>query len=252
VKWLVLAAAALAGALSLAACGATSAVSTPVAQAATKTADQGSEHVDYSGTVSVAGQTMRMTGAGDFQNDPKLGAMSMTMDGAGQHAQIDAVLKDWTIWMKSPLFARALPNGKAWLSIDLQKAGKQLGVDYGQFAQQSPADTLAALQKSGTVTKVGDETIGGEQTTHYRATIDFSKVPNGAAIQRLSHQTSVPVDVWIGSDGLLRRLTESFQTTAGGRSTATSMTMNLSKYGEPVNVQVPSPDETLDMTKLGG
>jgi len=28
--------------------------------------------------------------------------------------------------------------------------------------------------------------------------------------------------------------------------------MNLSNYGEQVSVKVPSADETLDMTKLGG
>lgn len=241
-RWLALAAAAL----PLTACGATSAVGTPVAQAATKTAGTGSEHVEYTGSVTVAGQKMQLSGAGDFQNDPQLGSMTMTLNGTGQHAQIDAVMKDSTIWMRSPLFAKALPAGKTWLSIDLKKAGKQFGVNFGQFAQESPTDTLAALEKGGTVTKVGQETIGGERTTHYKAQIDPSKFAT------LKGANPVPVDVWIGSDGLLRRLTESYSTTAGGQSTATSMTMNLSKLGEQVAVQVPGAGETLDMTKLGG
>lgn len=244
-RWVALAAAALGATLALTACGATSAVSTPVAQAATKTAGKGSEHVAYTGTVSVAGQAMHMTGTGDFQNDPPLGALSLTMDGAGQHASVDTILDGSTIYMRSPLFAKLLPSGK-WLALDLKKAGRQLGVDVTQFAQQSPTDTLAALEKAGSVTKVGDETIDGVQTTHYRAQLDPSKVP------ALKQTSPVPVDVWIDGDGLLRRLTESFSASAGGRTEATSLTMNFSNFGEQVNVHVPSADETLDMTKLGG
>jgi LppX/LprAFG-like lipoprotein len=250
VKWVALAAAALAGTLSLTACGATSAVSTPVAQAATKTADKGSEHVTYSGTVSVAGQTMHMTGKGDFQNTPVLGAVSMTMKGDGQDTSVDAVMQGSTIYMRSPLFAKALPSGKSWLSLDLQKAGKQFGVDVSQFAQQSPTDVLTALEKTGTVTKVGDETLGGEQTTHYHALIDVSRI--SARLSSAMRVKTIPVDVWIGGDGLVRRITESVTAAAAGQTAATSMTTDFSNYGEQVNVQVPSADETLDMTKLGG
>jgi LppX_LprAFG lipoprotein len=244
VKWAALAAAALAGTLSLTACGATSAVSTPVAQAATKTADKGSEHVTYSGTVSVAGQTMHMTGKGDFQNNPTLGAASMTMQGAGRSTSVDAVMQGTTIYMRSPL------SGRSWLSLDLGKAGKQFGVDVSQFAQQSPTDVLTALEKTGTVTKVGDETLNGEQATHYHAMVDVSRI--SARLSSATQVKTIPVDVWIGGDGLVRRITESVTAAAAGQTAATSMTTDFSNYGEQVNVQVPSADETLDMTKLGG
>jgi hypothetical protein len=245
VQWLALAAAALVGGLSLTACGATSAVSTPVADAATKTVDAGSEHVEYTGSVSVGGQKMQMTGVGDFQNDPKLGGLSIKMDGAGQHATVDTVLSGSTVYMRSPLFSKVVPSGK-WLALDLDKAGKQLGVDVTQFAQQSPTDTLQALKKAGSVTKVGDETVDGVSTTHYRALI------HPVRIGSLQGTGRIPIDVWIDGDGLLRRLTESFSARAAGQTAATSVTMNLSDYGEKVFVKVPSADETLDMTKLGG
>ena len=174
--WLAPAAAALIGALSLTACGATSAVSTPVADAATKTVDKGSEHVEYTGSVSLAGQTMQMTGVGDFRNDPKLGGLSIKMDGAGQHATVDTVLSGSTVYLRSPLFSKVVPSGK-WLALDLNKAGKRLGVNVTQFAQQSPTDTLQALESAGSVTKVGEETVGGVSTTHYRAEIDPVKIP---------------------------------------------------------------------------
>jgi len=245
VTWLAPAAAALIGALSLTACGATSAVSTPVADAATKTVDKGSEHVEYTGSVSLAGQTMQMTGVGDFRNDPKLGGLSIKMDGAGQHATVDTVLSGSTVYLRSPLFSKVVSSGK-WLALDLNKAGKRLGVNVTQFAQQSPTDTLQALESAGSVTKVGEETVGGVSTTHYRAEIDPAKI---ASVQGTSR---IPIDVWIDGDGLLRRLTESYSARAAGQTAATSLTMNLSNYGEQVSVKVPSADETLDMTKLGG
>jgi LppX_LprAFG lipoprotein len=247
----VLAALALGATLALAACGSTVSLD-PVAKAADHTTAKGSEHVTYSGSVGVSGQTLQMTGAGDFQNDPRLGSMAMTMHGGGVNATVDAVMQGSTVYMRSSLFSSALPQGKSWVSIDVQKAGKKLGLDVSQFAQQSPTDTLAALEEAGSVTKVGDETVNGEATTHYKATIDFSKVPNGAAIQKLTNLQSVPVDVWIGSDGLLRRLTEQYSAGAAGQTTTTSLTMNFSNYGEPVFVHVPSAAETVDMTKLGG
>jgi hypothetical protein len=52
------------------------------------------------------------------------------------------------------------------------------------------------------------------------------------------------VDVWVNSDGLIEKVVTAY--------TGTKITTTFSKYGESVNVKVPSASETVDIAKLGG
>jgi hypothetical protein len=223
-----------------------------VAQAADKTTSAGSEHVAITGSVTAAGQTVAMTGTGDFQASPKLGSLHLALTASGRHITMDEVLKGWTVFMKSPLFSTQLPSGKTWMSIDLQKAGNKLGLNTDEFTQQDPTDLLGALAKAGSLKKIGSEPIDGIDTTHYSVTIDLAKAPNGAQLEKLANLKSLPVDVWVDGNNQVRRLTERYTATSSGRSVTTSMQIDLSKYGEHVNVQVPSANDTVDMTSLGG
>jgi hypothetical protein len=154
--------------------------------------------------------------------------------------------------MKSPLFSSQLPSGKTWMSIDLQKAGNKLGLNTDEFTQQDPTDLLGALRKAGSLKKVGSETIDGVDTTHYSVTIDLAKAPNGAKLEKVANLKSLPVDVWVDGNNQVRRLTESYTATSSGQSVATNMQIDLSNYGEQVHVPVPSANDTVDMTSLGG
>jgi hypothetical protein len=241
VRWLSL----LLFALPLTACGSSL---NAVAKAATKASTSGSEHVSLKGTVSTAGQAVSMDGTGDFQSSPKLGAMQLTLGVAGKKIAMDEVLKGTTVYMRSPVFSSNLPSGKTWVSVNLASAAKKLGVNLAQYTQQDPTDILAALKKAGSVAKVGSETVAGVDATHYRATIDLEKTPNGKQLEKQTNLKSLPVDVWLDGNNLLRRMTMKYN--AGTASTA--MQMDFSNYGEPVDVQVPSASETVDMTKLGG
>ncbi|HEV2590865.1 MAG TPA: LppX_LprAFG lipoprotein, partial [Gaiellaceae bacterium] len=211
-----------------------------------------SEHAVITGTVGAAGENVKMTGTGDFQTSPKLGSMHLSMNVTGKTFDMDEVLQGWTIYMKSPVFSAQLPAGKSWVSLDLQKAGQKLGLDFNKFTQQDPSDMLGALKKAGSLQKLGSETIDGVDTTHYHVTIDLAKAPNGPQLMKLTNLKSLPADVWIDGQDQLRRMKESYSVTTGGQTISTSMQMDLSNYGEQVNVQVPSSSETLDMTKLGG
>jgi hypothetical protein len=247
----VLAGVALVGALALTACGSSVSL-TPVAKAADSTLKQQSEHVALTGSVTVAGKTLTVSGDGDFQSNPNLGAMTLKMSGGGLDTTMEEVIDGTTIYMRSPLFSKGLPAGKTWVSLDLEKQGKQLGIDFSQFAQTNPTDALSALKKAGSVTKAGTETIDGESTTHYLARIDLSKAPQGKQLEKSAHVKYAPVDVWVGDGNLLRRMTMHYSIDAAGQAMATTMTMSFTSYGEHVTAQVPSADETVDMSKLGG
>jgi hypothetical protein len=123
----------------------------------------------------------------------------------------------------------------------------------------SPTQQLDALKDaSDQVTEVGREPVNGVDTTHYRAVLDLDKVIDklksklsgdfGDVLeQSMSDVSSSTVDVWIDSDGLMRRETSTSTTGAFGTFT---MTMDFSHYGIHHDIAVPPPSEVQDVTPL--
>ena len=80
---------------------------------------------------------------------------------------------------------------------------------------------LTQLERTATPPKtVGDETVDGEDMTHYLATIDPKKVPTTDRLQKLTSPAYKPIDVWVDGDGLVRQVKLDFTTKA-----YTNMTM---------------------------
>jgi LppX_LprAFG lipoprotein len=232
-------------ALAASACGGDAVALDPVAKAADTTAKQVSEHVEFTATINAAnGTQVTMNGTGDFQNNPQVGQLTLTFASAQGSSSIQEVMNNWTIYMSSPLFARFLPAGKTWMSLDMKKATKALGVDITSFSSQSPTQALEQLKRTGSVTRVGRAKIDGAATTHYNAVVDLSKAPNGGKIVKASGVRFVPVDAWIGAGGLVRRLEMNYSLAQGSMK----MRMDFSHYGEPVTVAVPSDAVTYDAT----
>jgi LppX_LprAFG lipoprotein len=254
--------------LVLAACGSggSSSGSSPqltpaayVMKAAKKSSAAPSEHVKLQATAGVQGQQVDITGSGDFDNTTRQGSMTAHASLGGLDMQIDEVMDGTTIYMKSPLFAAALPSGKTWLKLDLQKFGAAKGIDFSALLNQNPTQTLSQLEASGQVTEVGDETLYGVPTTHYRGRIDLSKLPQGAKIEALTKAKYGPYNVWVGKDdGYVHQVVMSYSavTPGAGRQTAT-MTMTFSDFGKQVTVNVPPASDVVDATSqsikaLGG
>jgi hypothetical protein len=225
--------------------------------AAHKTAQAPSEHITLQGTTKVSGQAIGLSGQGDFDNAKKLGSVHATFTAGGLNGAIDEVVSGTTIYLKSPLFSAALPAGKTWLKLDLQKFGQSQGIDLSALTSQNPADALDQLARTGSVTEVGDETIKGADTTHYRAHIDPAKVPQGKKLQALANAKYGPVDIWIGKDdGYVHRMRTSYSVKPTGTAAAQSVafTMDFSDFGKMVDVSLPPASSTVDATKaaIGG
>jgi hypothetical protein len=167
---------------------------------------------------------------------------------AGVDVQIDEVLDGTSIYLRSPLLAAAIPSGKTWMKLDLEKLGRSQGVDFSALLSQNPTQTFTQLQASRNVTKVGEETIDGVDTTHYRGRLDLTK------LKQLQGATAQPYDVWIGNDdGYVHRMKLGYS--VNGQSM--SMTMDFSDFGKGVIVAVPSQSDTFDagakaLEQLGG
>lgn len=244
--------------LPLAACGGGKSSAPPsnlspiayVKSAGVKTANAPSEHAKITASATVAGQPLTVTGAGDFDNTTHQGSAHADFSVAGLTGTIDEVFDGTTIYMRSPLFSDGLPKGKTWLKLDLQKALASKGIDFSSLLSQDPAQTLGQLQASGSVTTIGTETVDGVSTTHYRATIDPSKLPQGTKIEALTNATYGPYDVWIGNqDGYVHKMSLSYSVALkGAKRQVYSITADYSDFGKSVSVTVPSASESFDGT----
>ena len=174
------------------------------------------------------------------------------------------------VYMRSALFDQSLPAGKRWLKFDIKAIGKQAGFDAGvllnQGGSQDPTQVLAYLKAaSGDVTRVGSETVRGVATTHYKATIDFRKVPDSApadqraAVRRsieqlieLSGASTAPIEVWIGKDGLARRIVTTSTTGTEAQRIKLRQRVELYDFGTKVDVAIPPASAVTDFGDLTG
>lgn len=178
--------------------------------------------------------------------------------GAGTNGSVKEIFLeqngDYVLYVKTGLAASYLPGGKQWIELDVSKLGKAAGL--GQLlsgSQLQPSDLLSMLRAEGAkISTVGPATIGGVATTHYRVKVDVAKALQtrgvaspllGAAAAKLP---TLPADVWIGKDGLLRRIKLSYAV----EQTHAAMTMNLSDYGAHVTIAAPPSSSVFDATQL--
>jgi hypothetical protein len=162
-------------------------------------------------------------------------------------------------------------SDKTWAKLSLADAPGP-GAGGGTGAVADGTEILGVLGQAGEVTTVGNEAVRGVDTTHYRGTLDVAtaldQLPadqRSQAATRLGQvgidpeAVSVPVDVWIGQDDLVRRVQVGLDASqiksgasAAGDLTAT-VTIELYDFGAPVDVTVPPADQvfTVDPKMLG-
>jgi len=248
----------------------------PVAQAADVTSNAGGAHMSLTAQVSAGSlpATFTMSGEGFFNYKSREGALSLDMSGLPAAASTSApsgklrmeeIFKSSTVYIGSSLFAGKLPGGAHWMKLDLARLGGGLGFDVQQLAggQSNPAQLLDYLKAAGSVAAVGHELVRGATTTHYRGTVDLNRIvdfaPSGsraqmrAALAKLIAQTgvsSLPVDVWVDSHRLVRRMTIALSLLSAGQKLQVRITIELFGFGSTAAVTPPPATETYDATSM--
>ena len=232
----------------------------PVASAATKSQQAGAARIRMALSVSSpqlhGGRKLDVHGSGvidgtssrfDF-NVGSLGSMREVM--VQQHG-------DYVLYLRMPQLAAQLPSGRHWVELDVSKLGKAAGLDLSQLmsgSQFQPSDVLSMLKGEGAkVQSLGSATVGGTAATHYRVTIDTAKAleAKGLASPLLAGAAatlpaSIPADVWIGKDGLVRQIRLALDAAQGRMA----MTMNLYDYGTDASISAPPSSDVFDATQL--
>jgi hypothetical protein len=256
------------GLSALAACGdgtGTATISAEALQtAATNT--QAAESRQYSFTVSgtAGGKDVDVHGTVLAVGD---GSRARATIDLGAKGTIEALVVDHDAYVSvrglaGGLFTQAL--GTPWIKVDLDELGEYLGPAVGGTtgAADPAAQGLAALQGvSGDVEKVGDDVVAGRHATHYRAQIDYAKVaaelpdPSSDLAAGLRKLGTVPADVWIDDqDRVVKARFEMSGGTLGASGTGTVvLTMEVTAFDVPVDVQAPPADQVVDPSSvLGG
>ena len=284
-------------AVLLAGCGSTSTTpgSSPVvpgasrflASAATKSTGTPSMKTQVTVTMlssKLPGGRMDMTANGALDNanhrmDMQLD-MSKLVAGFGAGAAALGSPGDWVgeevgdfapghavLYMRLPVLTKLLPGGKPWIKVDLGEVGKRAGIDVSQFTQfaNDPTQMVDWLRAaSGSVTTVGTESIGGEPTTHYKATIDLDKYPDLVppeqrdlmrkavdSVKQATHLSSFPMHVWVGKDGLVRQVRTVLTETIQGQTMNVVTSERFYDFGVPVDIALPPDSQVTDISNLG-
>ncbi len=198
------------------------------------------------------------------------------LDLLGGDATVTLVVDGTTVYLRIGLLG-ALPGTDAeWIRLDLGELTGGSGL-FGDAAAPMGAGTLdpsAFLEMlegfGGEVTEAGNESVRGAETTRYSGSIDldvaYQQLPPeeraeieqvlGALVPGGLDLPSFPVDVWIDEAGLVRR----FETRVslgdvaplGSEVAAGEVSLRLEYFdlGQPVDVTVPGPEETVELGEV--
>jgi hypothetical protein len=254
----------------------------PVSAAATKTQQAGAARIRFAIAFSsphALGKAVRLRGVGvvdgtssemSFRLGSILGRMGLPSGMLTKltHASFKEITLeqdgDYVVYVRLGALTSQLPSqllgGKRWIKLDYSKLGEAAGVDVTKLlsgSQFQPSDLLTLLKADGaTIHKLGSATVDGATTTHYRVRVDLAKglQSKGLASPLLSglaaKMKTNSEDVWIGKDGLVRRIRGSYGFAENGRGAHVRMTMDLFDYGAHVSIEAPPSSEVFDATPL--
>jgi hypothetical protein len=275
---------AAAAALGASGCGSSNVVD-PVAQAATTSAGAPGFRMTFSLQMRSSQLPIVFTGTGngsfDVAHHAGALALDMTVPDVPQVTQalggntlhLEELIKGLTIYMKlPPALADRLPGvGAHWVKIDLAKQAAAAGIPglaslANNPLSSDPSQFLQYLRAvSGSITNVGVEAVGGFVTTHYRATVSLDRVPDAlppaarrpaaatiAALKQAVHANSLPVDVWIDRQHLVRRIKIVLDVAAQGQNVSMVMTSDFPVYGPQPSPKLPPEDQVTDAGGLLG
>ena len=168
------------------------------------------------------------------------------------------------------VYARGLPFGDevpadTWVVTDLASENP-VAVSLRELASGNNDASLLLYYLLGateSAADLGTETIDGVPTTHLAVPVDLDRalqlVPgkirdtlatNIAEVRSGGVDPTLGAEAWVDADDLVHRVT--FDYTLGeamGGGTMT-VTFDLSQHGVPLDLGIPSPDETIDIDDL--
>jgi hypothetical protein len=252
-------------ALAATGCGSTTSTQGAVAHAASQTSQV--QGYRLSGVFTISSPTTgtfseAMTGAFD-RADQRASIRTVAYVG-GRSVPISQVISRLTVYMGVGALPNglALTRGKQWIKIDTSRAIGAVGISSLPTATD-PTQFVDFLRAVSSATSLkGIQQIRGVAAQQYHATIDLDRYPNLVsaaqrpavtrsvrALERGLGGHSLPIDVWIDAQGLVRRVMLGFGECVSRTHFRFDMTLDLFDYGAQAAPKIPPATQVYDVTK---
>ncbi|MBW5420408.1 LppX_LprAFG lipoprotein [Streptomyces sp. BG9H] len=192
-------------------------------------------------------------------------AMSMKMSAPDQGPEkMELRYVDGAVYLGGGKEAAKEMDGKSWIKFDAAAMGKAGGkpaaTSAAGQADNNPADQSTLLTNSKDLKKVGSESVGGVETTHYAGTVTLDRIRELAkdkdAAARKRDEKSIKqyedmgiekltMDLWVDGEDH----TKQFRARGKGDKGPLDMTITFVDYNKPVNVQAPPKKLVMDLGK---
>lgn len=196
-------------------------------------------HMTMDMDMSTGGQRQQMTADGDVSMKPLAEHMTMTISGT----DLEMIVVDKKLYIKGP----GMGTGDTWVTIDSEQLSK-LG---GGATSDAMTNPLALVQElTGAIesaTHDGSESVDGTDADRYTVKVDTKKLMSsvgGDSASAASLPDTMAEDLWIDGQG---RLVQS-KVDMGPLGT---VTVHVSKQGEPVKIQAPPASQVTKMPSAG-
>lgn len=165
-----------------------------------------------------------------------------------------------TAYMRFGLFSM-LGITTDWVSMPATDAGG-MASSFGA-GPTNPEDLMKAWGDAAwsNVEDLGNETVRGVNTTHYRAVVDVAAMMEGADAAAQSELESLgslpdtmPLEFWLGDDNVMHKMVMQFDGSGDPANGFGSMTMTweLYDFGADISIEAPPADQVTDGSDLAG
>ncbi|WP_245966343.1 LppX_LprAFG lipoprotein [Sphaerisporangium album] len=199
-----------------------------------------------------------------YHQKPQL-ASDVTLDQisvAGQNVPggVRVILLGDTAYLKMDMLSKLVGGTKPWIKIDLKKAGQSAGVDVSQLLRQAQQVDLQSsvkmLTSSKDVAKVGTESVGGVETTHYKGTFTVAEAVKQLTPEmrqglegQLSNVKDMKFDAWIDAQGLPRKVE---MNGAAGQEGTFKLATQFTSFNDAAEVTAPPADQVGELPNTLG
>ncbi len=191
--------------------------------------------------------------------------LSMEMFGSFFAEPLRVITIGQRSWIKWGFFSEFLGAGDKWIEGDSESSADLTGGFGFDSGAATPGDFLGILEDANVqIEEIGTEEVRGVTTTRYRALLDLRELSEQMTAEERADleeaigqgaPSELPMDLWIGEDGVLRRLSmeidsEGFATDGEGVVFVT-LTFEMWDYGEAVEIVPPDPADVISGDELG-
>ncbi|MEV6395697.1 hypothetical protein AB0M39_13100 [Streptomyces sp. NPDC051907] len=206
----------------------------------------GSSKARTSMEMAIGGTRVTIRGEGGYDFERRMGRLVVVLpkdpSGAVEHRPVTELLTPGALYMKNR--GAGVPADK-WVRVDTT------ALEDGNLVTGGVTDPLAAaelLRSARDIEYVGEEELSGATVRHFRGTADIAHAARvagpharaslAAAAKGFATDT-VPFDVYLDEEGLLRKVRHQFSFANRGRTAAVTSTTLLYDFGAPVSVRLP-------------